>query len=508
MAFSLTDFKKTTRVTKGRSVLYPHQLRDDRYLAAISYAIDYYERTVGRPRSEMQAETLLEFFGDPKLARGIVACLGRSYTWREQSFSEVLPQEHADQLARQGISTPLALRAWLYHALNQHHDGFLPTKERERTIAALCADLELPPSYFDDLLYLDTPANALLTKVALTPDPQDIVALYNYHSLETPLRYAETLQIVIKGDLWPVIRTMHNIARRYQLAYSVEYDQPGMFGREATVTWRGTRDALGSYRGSGRRIVRALLRLLAAHPSAITSGEAIVHLRGKTSWVILDKHALKTLGTHITRMPVKVDSWEPLGVEQLRTDWSRAFVRGETAGWRLRRDPEPLITEQGIIVPDFGLYRGALQGALVLAETPSAVEALLKPLQALNGRSLVVVATPHALAPRLAGLHAVIIPSQDRALPRVIATALPSPATLTERHATKWQRLEQLLEVEGFVDDHRISEILDLESQQVEQAIRGWHAKELTYIPGIGLCTASTVTEIRTLLKPEHRRAA
>ncbi len=40
MGFATSDFKKTSRTVDGGRVLYPHQLRDDRYLAAISYAID------------------------------------------------------------------------------------------------------------------------------------------------------------------------------------------------------------------------------------------------------------------------------------------------------------------------------------------------------------------------------------------------------------------------------------------------------------------------------------
>src|SRR5919199_6215187 len=126
VAFSLNDFKKTSRKVDGRQVLYPHQLRDDRFLAAIAYAIDYYERMVGRPRSEFHAETLLEFFGDPKLARGIVACLSRTYIWHQQSFAEVLDAATVAALRDRGLTTSARLRAYLYRYVNVHHHGFVP----------------------------------------------------------------------------------------------------------------------------------------------------------------------------------------------------------------------------------------------------------------------------------------------------------------------------------------------------------------------------------------------
>ncbi len=473
MAFSLIDFKKTSRTTNKRHVLYPHQLRDDRFLAAISYAIDYYERMVGRPRHELETATLMEFFGDPKLARGIVACLGRSYVWHEPTFAEVLSPSAWAWLKAAGWTSPARLRAHLYRYVNQHHDGFLLTSERAGVLATLCADMPIEPSMFERLLTLDAPAEALLAKVAGTPDARDIVTLYNYHSLETPLRYAESLRLTLRGSVWSLLRTVHNIARHYNLAYDVEHDGAGIFAREATITWRGTRDALGSYRGSGRRIVRALLRLLAVHPDTLVEGEAVVHLRGKTSVVVLDKRALRTLGAHTTNSN-DAEAWDTDGADEWRTAWSRAYMRGETGGWRLRRDPEPLVTDKGIIVPDYGLQRGTQRAALVLASNTSAVDVLIKPLEALGGRSLVVVAVPPRLAKRLSTLPVIVLPSEGTPSPRLLASALPSPLATAEQHTTKWQRLDHVLAVEGYVDEGRIGEILAVEPEQVGEAMRGW----------------------------------
>src|SRR5919206_839089 len=111
MSFKITDFKKTTRKSDGERLLYPYQIKDDRYTASIGYAIAYYERMVGRRRAEFETETLLEFFGDTRLARGLVACLARTYSWREQTFAEALGDETAKALWRAGIASPAALRA-------------------------------------------------------------------------------------------------------------------------------------------------------------------------------------------------------------------------------------------------------------------------------------------------------------------------------------------------------------------------------------------------------------
>src|SRR5258705_4134873 len=138
MSFKITDFKKTTRTADGERLPYPYQIRDDRYTASIGYAIAYYERMVGRRRGEFEAETLLEFFGDPRLARGLVACLARTYAWREQTFAEALGEQSARLLWRAGLTSPAALRAKLYGLANGRYRGVILPHERAEALEFLC----------------------------------------------------------------------------------------------------------------------------------------------------------------------------------------------------------------------------------------------------------------------------------------------------------------------------------------------------------------------------------
>src|SRR5215210_652014 len=141
MSFKTNDFKKTTRTTDGDRLLYPYQIRDDRYTAAIGYAIAYYERMVGRRRGEFEVETLLEFFGDTRLARGLVACLARTYAWREQTFAEALGELTAQSLRQAGAGAPAALRARLYGLANGRYGGVILPHERAEAIDFLCHNI-------------------------------------------------------------------------------------------------------------------------------------------------------------------------------------------------------------------------------------------------------------------------------------------------------------------------------------------------------------------------------
>jgi predicted nuclease of restriction endonuclease-like RecB superfamily len=508
MSFSTADFKKTSRKVGDKRVLYPHQLRDDRYLAAISYAVDYYERMAGRPRREMQADTLLEFFGDPKLARGIVACLGRTYLWHQPDVSEVVDAETYAALRDLGLDRPSAVRQHLYRYVNAHHNGFLPSVGRATVLEALCADLPIDRRTFETLLTLDAAENAILTKVAGMPSARDIVALYNYHSIETALRSSSALRLTLNGPIWTIVRTVHNISKRYNLRYTIEHGAGGLFAGTVTIEWVGKRDVLGGYSRYGRRVVRALLRLLAAHPDAPVEGEATVHLAGTVYSYTLNKAVLSILGVQAQRVGRGDEAWEAAGAAKLLNTWNKAYLRGETGGWRLRRDPEPLISEAGVIVPDFLIMRGQQRAYLVLADSRTTVEALVKPLRALNGRVLIIVATEAEWSKLLAALPSIVVPHVGEPSARMLARALPSPTVLAQLGESKWQRLERLLDTEGFVDEARLADILHCSVPDVAGAVRGWRTDRASYLPGIGLCSDETVQDIRALLQSGIARQA
>src|SRR5215213_1070181 len=486
MSFKTNDFKKTTRTTDGERVLYPYQIKDDRFTASIGYAIAYYERMVGRRRGEFEAETLLEFFGDPRLARGLVACLARTYAWREQTFSEALGERPARLLWRAGLTSPAALRAKLYGLANGRYRGVILPHEREEALEFLCSRIAegadgiesaeiskpisaaspssaqsarsspsavLTPAQFERALGLDSEDQHVLVKLGPTPEAHEIVALYNYHSLETALCHAEILRLHMHGPVWNIIRSAHNLARRYRLRYEISGAPRTLFDERLELALHGGHDAKTTphhaVTRTGRRMVRALLRLLAAHPDSLDGGEALVLLKGQKMTLKLDRRALQLLGVAAKQSALGTDAtisdaWDEDIAAAFQKAWGRAFVRGRTAGWRLRRDPEPLIGESAIVVPDFALVRGRERLALCLTTGIVTTTALTRDLARLGGRaqalaSAVVVAT---YAEQPAEAIAALVTTLDRRHPR----------RRSEQVLTPWQRLEQLVADEGFVE--------------------------------------------------------
>jgi predicted nuclease of restriction endonuclease-like RecB superfamily len=540
MAFKTADFKKTTRTSGGERLLYPYQIKDDRYTASIGYAIAYYERMAGRRRGEFETETLLEFFGDARLARGLVACLARTYAWREQTFAEALGEETAQALWRAGIHSPADLRARLYGLANGRYGGVILPHERAEAVQFLCdkinADvaektkdqkpkakgqaqslgpsslvLGLTPAQFEQALTLDAQDQHILVKSGPTPEAHEIVALYNYHSLETALCHAEFLRLRLRGPIWNIIRSAHNLARRYRLRYEVSAAPRSLFDDRVELTLHGGRDALGNWSRAGRRVVRALLRLLAVHPDSLAGGEALVHMKAQSLKLKLDDRSLQILGVAARQSATDgADTevgtpWEQDIAETFQRAWGRAFVGGKTAGWRLRRDPEPLIGTGSVVVPDFALQRGREQLALCLTTGRTTTDALTRDLAKLGART-------HALA--IVPAHAA---EQLRACPVPLATYEQQPAEaiaglvrlLERRHPrhhpdlalTPWQRLERMVAEEGFVEEQTVATLMGCSPEEAARLVQRWGGPSLHVLPGLGVCAPESLGEIRSLIE-------
>lgn len=537
MSFKSTDFKKTVRKTGGGRQIYPHQIRDERYTAAIGYAIAYYERMVGRRRAEFEGDTLLEFFGDPRLARGLVACLAQTYTWREQTPAEAFGEETALALARAGLRRPADFRARLHGLANGRYGGVILPHERPEALAFLCARIGsftaegaesgaigpaahpsapaaaspvertpvLTPEQFERALTLDAEDQRVLVKLGPTPTPAEIVARYNYHSLETAICHTERLRLELRGPIWPIVRSAHNLARRYRLRYQVGDPPHTLFDDRLDLTLFGARDALGGWTRAGRRLSRALLRLLATHPGSLAGGEALVHVGGQPATLRLDERALEVLGVAAREEPPESEAWESDVAELFQRAWSRAYLGGRTGGWRVRRDAEPVIGAGALVVPDLVLLRGQQRIALCFASGRASAEALAKSLHRIEQRSGVVVVVPDAVAEALPSC-----PSPLVSYAAEPADAIPALASLLARRyprprgaqaQTVWQVLEKLVAEEGFVAEGEVAALLECPPAEALRLVARWGGASLHPVPGVGVCSPETLDEVREMLE-------
>lgn len=498
----LADIRKTTRRTSAgdlRSV-HPRLLRDRSLAPRIEMTLRYMESMLSRPRRELDAEVVVQLFGDHKLARAIVACLASTYRHRARSFAEVLPADHCAALARAGILTPSDLRLWIFRRVNAELRGFAGAAERAGFLRAAAIELELPPHQMDTLLALDAPANAVLTRIGPRPTPEDVIARFNYETLAALLANAPLLRLSLRaaGDA-PGIRALCD-------ALDVRAE---VAGRELVL--HGRQDALNGWARHGARLVRLLSTLLVCGLPA-RSGEATIAAPDGSAWLFrLDGEMLAYLGA----APA---GDAPFAAADVLACWRRADAFAAEvaalrragaldAGWALRRTAEPLVLD-GVVLPAlFSLTNGANR---VLLTPPPATPAARDRLMELAGRLPLVVldstdendTTTLSMSDEAELTVLRYVRRGDAAaLPDLIARAVAR----VERRAAG-ARVEALLaEVEraGVLTEPLLAERLGCTEEDVPAALgrpplrAASQRRGLRYVEGFGLCRADVLARAR-----------
>ncbi len=473
MAFRLEEFKKTTRKSAGGGIptsVYPHQIKDKKALARLDVAIRLFDGSVGRRRRDLDGQTIVDFFGDPRIARGVVACLHQFYRYETPDFPQIVGREGANRLREGGLARPVDVRAYTYAHVNGEQNGFLTEAGRLACYTALGERFCLTAHQWDTLLHLDAEDNQVLTHVGTMPTAADIIALYNFHSLDTPLKRAT--QITLGG----LSLGASDAGEVRALARALDV-KAVMSGESVTLTDLEMSPLLPRRPG---RLARCLLALVQAYATRSTVGYADALLGTRKFRLALGADTLRVLG-----MPTKRGDDKPAFKRRfeagmaLHKDLLRRRAKGDGNGWRIKRLPDPVVTSAGVLLPDFKLTQDGQTAYVLLGQEASSdwdapVLSLplgRKPLDAGDVLARAEAATSNLFA--LPDRAQPTVPQDIRALcDRAAATGMVRAADA--------QRTLHLLDESPLIEWFR---------QAADPRVR--------YVPGIGLCSQELVAAIQ-----------
>lgn len=476
MAFRRQDIPKTSRKGDdgvGRTI-FPRYLRDKALLPSIKLALEYLEGMVGRKRGDCSPETLLELFGDAKLARCLLACMSERYRYRSLDFVDALGAEQAAALLDWGIATPADLRAYLYLTVNQTRDGFAAGEERVALLTDTADVLGVTPEQLDMLIHLDAERNAILIRTGPIPEPEEIVARYNALLTISVLRHAS---VITFDELDVSEETIDAICARHEVN--------GRQSPDGTLRLPGRKSALGSWTPFGGRLARCAAHLVMASGKE-PSGSAIVHLGEQRYEFRLDHKSMAPLRPkrRVVAAPAEIAACGKLA------DQLSAYRRetDELGGWTIRRWPGPVVTADAIFLPEFAFDRGDAAVPVVPIASAGARDGLLAALA--TGHPVIGVSE------REGGDDRSVTGYREEAVVAALGTAaatLPAPRT---PHGM----LDEELASQGWLRDERLAHLLqrpdDLAAAVVPLATGG----RRVYIAGFGLCETALLNDLQAML--------
>ena len=481
MAFRRQDIPKTTR--KGEEGqprrLYPRFAKDRTLLPKVELAIGYLDGMVGRKRGDLSPDTVLDLFGDPKLARCMLACLGDSYRYRTPEIAEVVGEEAALALAAWDLLTPIDVRGHVYRAANADLGGFVADADRPAFLSNVAAPLGIAPIQLEELLHLDAERNALLTRVGPRPKPEDVLARYNAMLAVSVLRHASDVTLELPGlDA----ATVDTICARLDVSWR-------RVGPD-TIRLAGRRNAMGSWALFGARVARCATHLIALAPQT-PSGRAIVHLNDQTLSFALDGAAVAALRPKL-RATAGADGVVRCALLTEEVAALRRKTGGSTNGWTMRRALDPLVVDGALALPELLFTRDQVSVAVVPVTAGAgrnASAALAALAQVRHARPVLALGVPTGFTdlPSLATPDAAAL---VRLLDEIAdqQTASPTPLAKVE---------DEILSI-GWVGASRIAEVLgdpetaDLAAKVQPLTLDG----DAAYVPGFGLCRVAILDEL------------
>jgi hypothetical protein len=398
MSLSARDVRFTTRrVADSEPQIYPRLLKDRSVLTSIDVALQYFETMLGEQRRALDPEALVHFFGDYKVARGMVASIGRTYRYRTPHVSEVVSRTAWGRLQRAGVERPGGLRVLLWDAANEDRAGFLDGVRRGEVVSRMEARFGLRPGQLDRLVALDAPEHALLARLGQMPRPADVLAEYRRAVVAALLTHGERVELTLSRAAAAHLDEVRALSEIDRVDVDLVAEAGG--GRVAV---RGQADAFGSLARQGRRVARFVGRLLERCGAGVEDGAATVLIRGRRGRLRLTGETLDSLRGVGERKAGLADGWDtPSGWDD-RSIWE-AVGPGQPSepGWLVRRDPEPRAWEAGMLTPDL-LVRpvgsDSLAGTLVcLVRTTAHAARLARLLPEARGGEPILCAGPDEL---------------------------------------------------------------------------------------------------------------
>ncbi|MBV9231519.1 MAG: DUF790 family protein [Chloroflexi bacterium] len=554
MRFSLQDVKKSIQRRSGELSVSLNFLRPGELHREIEQLITYHESLLGQPQRQFSLDEARSCIGDYRLAHCLIAALSNWYSWRQREWMSAL-QEISGSPDLGDLTSPVQLRLALYSYVNERYQGFLDTQTRMEGLQEFSALYHLTVPDLEYLLVLDSEEEALLIRdAAQPPSVQEVTTLYNQWVFEAALFNASSVRFAIDCNAFAniagnntqarmdqftattvsvgvgaAIKRLCYLARRLGVYYDLAYE-PSLLDQITppllTLTLYGPQEVTGAPQQYGLRLARLCRMLLdygvsktehgrtkkkASLATAIVEAEATVHFLQRSYNFVMDAHLLQllppTVETQRGNGRIEADA-SALFDSSIEQSFSEAFVAlaGSQGvdGWRLEREPEPLLLDHSIFIPDFALTRAQRRIYVEILGfwTPAYRERKIQKLQQLQGRDDLLLAIPVEAQDAFASIAADFpIVSYDGQL-----SVTEVLHVLRSRYDDFTERLERIdvdavrirVRQEGLLPEQVCYEVLHCyRRSEVQRAAERIVGDDIAFVPGIGLYSLDWLVQLQ-----------
>ncbi len=317
----------------------------------------------GKRLSEIHArveelEEIYDLMGaDYKLVRGLALILERESEFRRPET----------------VIEPERARDAVFRLVNIRYGGFVPMELRDRALDEAARELGISKVELEESLWADSDDHQVL---ASPPDlqPEELLRRYNLSLLQTALFRAVSMRVETRAAGWEVKDLLRRL-RWLGLMYTAERSDPG---GELVLEISGPASVLKMTTRYGTSLAKLVPSIVSLSHWRI---EATV-IRGRRKLSLRVDSRMRDLFPEPEAEEPSYDSF-----------LERRFASiAQAGGWRVIREPEPLIAGRSVLIPDFLLQKGPVKVYVEVMGfwTPEYVERKLRKLSELREPILIV----------------------------------------------------------------------------------------------------------------------
>jgi predicted nuclease of restriction endonuclease-like RecB superfamily len=353
---------------KGNKIMPSFASLDYENEYASSLLIDVYSEHVGKTLRELEEsvkeieDQLEDLDYHPKFVRGLIELLNRAMV-TERPTTKVPPD-----VARRTVFSVSSERGFAI----TDRDRFEILSEAARRLGVSVEDLvkAFEASYEGSEVIVDFKA----------PEPVELLKQYNLSLLQT-LMFKATSMTIIANMTGAEAKSLLRTIKRLGLMYMADKE-----GGPLKIHVDGPASILTQTRRYGTRMAKVLPAVL--HLKTWRVRAEIIHM-GKRYTLEIDER----YGNLLPSKPPIEEEFDSLVEEEFMLKF-RAF----SMGWDIVREPEPLVVDGAVFIPDFALSKDDMKIYLEIVGfwTPSYIEKKLKKLS--NVKDVMIVAVDRKLS--------------------------------------------------------------------------------------------------------------
>ena len=244
----------------------------------------------------------------------------------------------------------------------------------------------------DTLIELDSESKAVLTQARERPTARDLMLMYNRGAVKTLLAHSNNVRFDVSRLPGSALKRLYFIAKKRGVLVEIE-ERSGKDGYSLTLF--GPEQAFGTADKYGLRladVALSLLRSLIADGSDVEAtaqltlhdrpyrfhvteeilsrlGFAPESVERKEKRGIAEASATYSVGSAVDLddAPNEEPSFDSMVEAALYKEHKSLEKQGYTHGWRLEREPDPLLAPGVVMIPDFAFLRGGTRVFMEIA---------------------------------------------------------------------------------------------------------------------------------------------